>query len=87
LLWPLILAGVIHGFSFFAIVLEGGTAPLGITFAVLAVIFALIRGRKKMSQQPLLMFFFISYAIALLFFIGWGIYWQGLPQFSEVGII
>jgi hypothetical protein len=86
-IWPVVLAGVIHGFSFFSIVLEGGTAPLGITFAVLVVLFALTWGRKKMSQQPLLTFFFISYALALLFFLGWGIYWQGLPQFSEVGII
>jgi hypothetical protein len=87
ILWPLILAGVIYGFSFFSIVLEGGTAPLGITFSVLIILFGLIWGRKRMRQQPLLMFFFISYAIAIILFIGWGIYWRGLPQFSEVGII
>lgn len=83
----LIIAGVIHGFSFFSIVLEGGTAPLGITFAVLVALFGLIWGRKQMSRQPLLTFFFISYVVALVFFIGWAIYWGGLPQFSEVGII
>jgi hypothetical protein len=86
-LWPVALAGVIHGFSFFSVVLEGGTAPLGVTFAVLAILFVLIWGRKKIAQQPLLTFFFLSYIVALLFFLGWGIYWQGLPQFSEVGII
>jgi len=86
-LWLITLAGVIHGFSFFSIVLEGGTAPLGITFSVLVILFGLIWGRKRMSQQPLLIFFFISYAIAIILFIGWGIYWRGLPQFSEVGII
>lgn len=86
-LWPLILAGVIYGFTFFLIVVEAGTAPLGVTFAVLVVLFGLIWGRKKMSQQPLVTFFFISYTVAMLFFIGWGIYWRGLPQFSETGII
>jgi hypothetical protein len=86
-LWPLMLAGVIHGFTFFMIVIEGGTAPLGITFAVLAVLFGLVWGRKMLFMRPVITFFFISYAVALLFFIGWGIYWQGLPQFSEVGII
>lgn len=84
---PLILAGVIHGFTFFLIVVEAGTAPLGVTFAVLVVLFGLIWGRKKMSQQPLTTFFFISYTVATLFFIGWGIYWRGLPQFSEVALI
>jgi hypothetical protein len=86
-LWPVILAGIIHGFTFFLIVIEAGTAPLGVTFAVLVVLFGLIWGRKKMSQQPLTTFFFISYTVATLFFIGWGIYWQGLPQFSEVAVI
>jgi len=85
--WPLFLAGIIHGFSFFSIVIEGGTAPLGITFSTLLLLFVLIWGRKRIGQQPLLIFFFISHAIAAILFIGWGIYWHGLPQFSEVGII
>lgn len=86
-LWPLILAGVIHGFTFFLVVIESGTAPLGVTFAILAVLFGLIWGRRRMSQQPVATFFLISYAVATLLFIGWGIYWRGLPQFSEVGLI
>lgn len=85
--WPLVLAGVIHGFTIFLIVVEAGTAPLGVPFAILAVLLGLVWGRKRMRQQPLLTFFFISYAVATLFFIGWGIYWRGLPQFSEVGFI
>lgn len=82
-----ILAGLIHGFTFFLIVIESGTAPLGVTFAVLVAVFGLVWGRKGMSQRPVATFFFISYIVAALFFIGWGIYWQGLPQFSEVGLI
>ena len=86
-LWPLILAGVIHGFTFFLIIVEAGTAPLGVTFAVLVVLFGLIWGRKKMSQQPLVTFFVMSYTVATFFFIGWGIYWLGLPQFSELALL
>lgn len=86
-LWPVFLAGLIHGFTYFMIVIEAGTAPLGVTFAILALLFVLIWGRKRLGQQPLLTFFFISYVVAALFFIGWGIYWGGLPQFSQVGII
>ena len=86
-IWSIAVAGVIHGFTLFLITIEAGTAPLGITFSVLAVLFCIIWGRKIMSQRPLLTFFFISFIIAILFFIGWGAYHGGLPQFSEVGII
>ena len=86
-LWSPILAGIIHGFTFFLVVIESGTAPLGVTFAVLAAVFGLVRGRKGVSQRPVAAFFFISYIVAALFFTGWGIYWRGLPQFSEVGLI
>ena len=81
------LAGVIHGFTFFLIVVEAGTAPLGIPFAILVTLFGLVWGRKKLRQQPLLAFFFVTYLVATIFFAGWAIYWGGLPQFSEVGII
>jgi hypothetical protein len=87
LLWLIILSGVIHGFTLFMIVIEGGTAPVGIPFAVIATVFGLVWGRKKLGSQPLLLFFTVSYAVATLFFAGWGIYWGGLPQFSELGII
>ncbi len=86
-LWPILLAGVIHGFTLFLIVIEAGTAPLGVTFAFLAGLFGLIWGRRKIRQRPVATFFFISYSVATLFFAGWGIYWQGLPQFSEVGLL
>jgi hypothetical protein len=86
-MWPLILAGVIYGFTFFVIVIEAGTAPLGIPFAILVAVLGWILGRKKMRQQPLLIFFLVGYSIATAFFIGWAIYWSGLPEFSQVGII
>jgi len=85
--WPLILAGVIYGFAFFVIVIEAGTAPLGVSFAVLVTVSGWVLGRKRMRQQPLLTFFLIGYSIATVFFIGWAIYWGGLPEFSQVGII
>ncbi len=76
-----------HGFTFFLVVIESGTLPLGMTFAFLAALFGLIWGRKIMSQKPVATFFFISYLVAALFFIGWGIYWHGFPQFSQVGLL
>ncbi len=82
-----ITAGIIHGFNYFITVVEAATAPLGVPFAVLVVIFTLVWGRGKLRQQPILAFFFVAYVVAILFFLGWGLYWGGLPEFSKVGII
>ena len=80
-------AGIIYGFTFFALIIEGATTPLGVTFTILALMFMVIFARKGLIQQPVLLFFLVAYLMALLLFTGWGIYWQGLPEFSEVGII
>ncbi|MCK5641944.1 MAG: hypothetical protein KAJ19_14165, partial [Gammaproteobacteria bacterium] len=86
-LWPLILAGIIHGLTLFIIFVEGGTTPLGVIFVVLITFLGLIWGRKRFGRQPLLLFFFIACSLATLLLAGWGVYWHGLPEFSEVGII
>jgi hypothetical protein len=83
----LLPAGIIHGLTFFVIVIEGGTALLGIPFALIVILAGLIWGRGKFREQPLLLFFLVSYIVALLFFAGWGIYWRGLPEFSALGFI
>lgn len=83
----LLPAGIIHGLTFFVIVIEGGTAFLGIPFALIVILVGLVWGRDKLREQPLLLFFLVSYVVAMLFFAGWGIYWGGLPEFSELGLI
>jgi len=85
--WIMILAGIIHGFTLFVIVIEAGTALLGMTYVIVVTLFCLIWGWKRFSYQPLLLFFFVTCLVATMFFIGWGAYWGGLPEFSEVGII
>ena len=85
--WLPILAGIIHGFTLFIIVIEAGTASLGVTFSILVTLLGLIWGWKRFSQQPLLLFLFVTCLVATMLFAGWGIYWRGLPEFSEVGII
>ena len=83
-----IIAGsILYGFTFFAMVIEGATTPMGIPFAVLALVFILVWGRKNLAHQPLLIFFLISYGISLLLFAIWGIWQKGLPEFSDVGFI
>jgi len=83
----MIVAGVIYGFAYFAIVIEGATTPIGVPFAVLAMLFILVWGRKNLGQQPVLAFFLVTYLLATVLFLCWGIYWHGLPEFSKVGII
>lgn len=84
---PTILAGIVYGFSYFSIFLEGQTVALGLPFALIVVAYALIWGRKKMQTRPELAFFFAACLLALLLFTGWGVYWHGFPQFSDVGLI
>lgn len=82
-----ILAGIIYGLTFFLVIVEGGTAVLGIIFAVLVTVFVLVRGQQELKHQPLLLFFFVSCLVTLLVIGGWAVYWGGLPEFSEVGIV
>ena len=81
------VAGTIYGATFFGVIVEAGTAPLGLPFAVLVGIFGLAAGRRQWKSQPLLLFFLVSSLISLMLFSVWAIYWGGLPQFSEVGLI
>jgi hypothetical protein len=85
--WPTILSGVIYGFTLFLITDEGQTVLMGLPFAFLVTLFGLVWGRKKFGQRPVLAFFFVACAIALLLYIVWGLYWGGFPEFGEVGII
>lgn len=80
-------AGVVHGLTLFAIVIEAGTAPIGIFFTIIIPLVILIWGRDKLKTGPLTSFYFISCLLALLLIAGWCIYWGGCPEFSDVGII
>jgi hypothetical protein len=86
-MWGIIPAAVIYGFTFFAMVIEGATAPLGVTFAVLAFAFILIWARKDLARQPLVLLFLVGYGVSLLLFAIWGIWQGGFPEFSQVGFI
>lgn len=81
------LAGIVYGFSYFCIFIEGQTVALGLPFALIVVTFALIWGRRMLAQRPVLAFFFVSCLVAVLLFAGWGLYWNGFPQFSDVGLV
>ena len=85
--WAAIIGGFIHGFTYFCVFLEGQTTLLGFPFAIVFTLVTLIWGRKMLSRAPLLAFFFVALLVATIFFAGWGLYWGGFPEFSEVGLI
>lgn len=85
--WATALGGFFYGFTYFCIFLEGQTAMLGFPFAIIITLLALIWGRQRMGKQPILAFFFVACLLATLLFAGWGLYWGGFPEFTEVGLI
>jgi hypothetical protein len=85
--WVAILSGFLYGFTLFCIFLEGQTVPLGLPFVMIFVLLTLIGCRQKLAVKPVLAFFLIACLVALLFLAGWGIYFGGFPQFSDVGLI
>ena len=85
--WAIIVGGVIYGFTLFCIFLEGQTVRLGLPFVLIVTLLGLIWWRKQLAHKPVLAFFFISCLVAAVLFVGWGLYWGGFPQFSEVGLL
>jgi hypothetical protein len=85
--WSSIASGIIYGFTYFLIFIQARTVFLGLPFAILVVLIALIVDRKKLARRPLLAFFFVTSLVAILLIGGWWLYWGGLPQFTAVGLI
>jgi hypothetical protein len=78
--WGLVLS-LGFGLTIWTNSIEGGTPALGIGSAVVFVAWGLRRrGRLPELLVP-------AYALACVGLIGWGLYWQGFPQFSELGWI
>jgi hypothetical protein len=82
-----VAGGLIYGFTYCAAVLEAGTAPLGVPFAVAVAFFGLIWGRKHFREQPMTIFFVTAYTLATLLILIWFLWQGGLPEPSEVGFL
>jgi hypothetical protein len=83
-----VVAGLVYGLAWFLVVVEAGTAPLGVTFAVLVAVFAAGWGRRRGLRQPVLALFLYGYTFSVVLFAVWAAIWHGhLPQFSQLGLI
>jgi hypothetical protein len=85
--WATILAGIVYGFTYACTFLEGQTVFLGLPFAVIVVLIALISQRKVLAQRPVLVFFFVTCLVAFLLFAGWWLYWGDFREIGATGII
>lgn len=81
------LGGAAYGFTTFASAVEGQTVPLVLPFYALVAV-AVVALARTGRGQPWIRFFFGSAAgTALLFFLIWGIWQDGFPEFTRAGII
>jgi hypothetical protein len=74
--WYAGIGGFIYGLTKFMVFDEGQTAAvIGFPFSLILTIIFLIWGRKKLAGSPVLSFFFIAFAVALVLLAGWYLYW------------
>jgi hypothetical protein len=86
----IILASLIYGFTYYVNAVEGQTVFFTLPLAVvipLAIGWIAHRKRIRLSKNPVLALFLLSYIVAIGLFIVWGIWQKGFPEFSELGWI
>lgn len=90
----LLTAGaILYGLTFALATLEGGTAPLGVPFAIITALYLYFWGRDATDQRPMVRYFLIAYLLAAVVFIIWALFWSvtdghfSFPQPSEKGLI
>lgn len=81
-----VIAALFYGITNFISVIEAQLTPVGIPYSILVVFFGFMN-RKKLKQQPLLLFFFLAHLLSLILFAAWGFYFKGFPEFSSLGLI
>jgi hypothetical protein len=82
------IAAAVYGFTFFAMIVEGQTAILGLPAAAVIGVAAIAGGRRRLTRAPAAAFVFYSYAAAIVLSLIWFVLNDfTFPEFSAVGII
>lgn len=82
-----LVAGLVHGATFFIVSVEGVTTLLGIPASVLILAWSLLEARRGRVRQPVVTFFLVATVVTLLAYLGWAALNHGtLPEFSKVGL-
>ena len=82
-----VVAGLVHGATYFLVSVEAATTLLGIPASILILAWCLVAGRRGLLRQPVVTFFLVSTIVTLLGYVVWGALndWT-LPEFSKVGL-
>jgi hypothetical protein len=72
-------AVVLYGATCFCIFVEGLTTPLALPITGLAALVALLWGRKKLPQSPVLAFFTFAFLLTFVLIAGWSLYHGAFP--------
>lgn len=83
------VAAALYGLTVALAAIEGQTVLLDLPAAILiAVLFGLFWWRQRhLPGAPVFSFLGMGYIAATVVLAGWGLYWRGFPQFSDLGII
>jgi hypothetical protein len=86
---PVVVAGVIYGVSLGLSSLEAAVVPMTFSLFVATLVFAVFLHRSvpSLRRVQLFTFCFTAVAVAIVVLIGWGIYYGGWPELSDVGLI
>ncbi|HEY6056533.1 MAG TPA: hypothetical protein VIV06_00800, partial [Candidatus Limnocylindrales bacterium] len=82
-----VVAGLVHGVTFFLVTVEGATTLLGIPASIVILAWCVVAGRRGLLRGPVVTFFLVSTVVTLLAYAVWGGLndWT-LPEFSKVGL-
>ena len=82
-----VVAGLVHGVTFFLVSVEGVTWLLGIPASILILAWCIAAGRRGLLRQPVVTFFLVSTIATLSGYVVWGgLNGWTLPEFSKVGL-
>jgi hypothetical protein len=82
-----VVAGLVHGATFFVVSVEGVTTLLGIPASILILAWALLEARRGHARQPVITFYLVTTVVTLIGYVGWAALNHGtLPEFSKVGL-
>jgi hypothetical protein len=82
-----LLGAAAYGFIYFATAVEGQTVPLALPFSAGLLAWGLRERRRAGGSGPVAAFFTAAAIVSLLFFLFYGIWQRGFPEFTRAGIL
>ncbi|MEA2015591.1 MAG: hypothetical protein U9O59_02590 [Actinomycetota bacterium] len=86
----IVFCGVLTGVLLSLVLIEGQSVYLGFLFSAVnaaLIIFYMFNKKKKLLANFTLLYILIFSVVNLLFLLSWGIYFNGFPQLSELGVL